>query len=343
MNHAETTPDAAAELAARLERQVRMLERKLRRSEESRAQLEAVKDRFDTLYNNLLSDLSEQKALVEEKNATLEALSAKLAKYLSPQVYQSIFTGRQEAALQTKRKKLTIFFSDIENFTRTAEDLQAEDLTFILNDYFTEMSLIALEYGATIDKFIGDAMLMFFGDPESRGVEEDARACVRMAIAMQRRMRQLQDKWRGRGFERPFHMRIGINTGFCNVGNFGSPDRMDYTIIGGEVNLSARLQSAADPDGVLLSYETYALVRDIVDAEERPLVAAKGIRREVRPFAVTSIFDAERDGGVVRIAEDGAALTLDLARLSAASRDRVLAALEDAARRLRATDADKKG
>lgn len=331
---AQDSPDTSKD-AASLERQVRMLERKLQRAEQSRVNLELAKDKFDTLYTNLLNDLGEQKALVEEKNATLEALSAKLAKYLSPQVYQSLFTGRQEAALQTKRKKLTIFFSDIENFTRTAEDLEAEDLTFILNDYFTEMSMVALEYGATIDKFIGDAMLMFFGDPESRGVEEDAKACVRMAIAMQRRMRQLQDKWRARGFERPFRMRIGINTGFCNVGNFGSPDRMEYTIIGGEVNLSARLQAAADAGGILLSFETYALVRDIVAAEERPPIAAKGIRREVRPFAVTSIFDDDGGRRVLRIDEEGAAVALDFSRLTEAGRARVRAALEEAARQLR--------
>ena len=99
-------------------------------------------------------------------------------------------------------------------------------------------------------------MLMFFGDPETNGVEEDAMACVGMAIAMQRRMRDLQEVWRDRGLEQPFRMRIGINTGYCNVGNFGSSDRMDYTIIGGEVNLAAWLEGQADPDGILLSYET---------------------------------------------------------------------------------------
>ena len=86
-------------------------------------------------------------------------------------------------------------------------------------------------------------------------------------------------------------MRIGINTGYCNVGNFGSEDRMDYTIIGAEVNLAARIQAAADPGGILISYPTYALVRDIVGAEERGSISAKGIRREVRVFAVTGILD----------------------------------------------------
>jgi len=341
MDNDPDSPEQLKSTAAKLERQVRLLERKLARSEESRVLLEWAKDRFDALYANLVNDLSEQKTLLAEKNRILEALSAKLAKYLSPQVYQSLFTGRRDAALETQRKKLTIFFSDIEDFTRTAEDLQAEDLTYILNDYFTEMSKLALEHGATIDKFIGDAMLMFFGDPETRGTEEDARACVRMAIAMQRKMRELQAKWRARGYEKPFHMRIGINTGYCNVGNFGSPERMDYTIIGGEVNLTARLQAAADPDGILLSYETYALVRDLVDAEEREAVLAKGIRREVRPFAVISIFDEGRDAQqIVRVEEDGIAIRVDLRRAGGGGRARALAALQQAAERLR-SDTDK--
>jgi class 3 adenylate cyclase len=152
---------------------------------------------------------------------------------------------------------------------------------------------------------------------------------------MQRTMRRLQGKWQTMGYQRPFRMRVGINTGFCNVGNFGSPDRMDYTIIGGEVNLTARLQAAADPDGILMSYETHVLVRDIVDADERPLLVAKGVRREVRPFAVTSIF-ADDGNRVVRLEEEGVALRLDFAKLTEASRDKVLAALEEAASRLRA-------
>ena len=221
----KSTGDKAAADPATLIRQVRVLERKLARSEESRVRLEEAKDRFDTLHRNLFRELDEQKALVDEKNNMLESLSSKLSKYLAPQIYQSIFSGRQDVSLETKRKKLTVFFSDIKDFTQITEDLQAEDLASLLNEYFTEMSRIALEHGATIDKFIGDAMLMFFGDPESKGVEEDAKACVRMAIAMQRRMKDLQEDWRDRGYEHPFRMRIGINTGFCNVGNFGSNDR----------------------------------------------------------------------------------------------------------------------
>ncbi|HKY86556.1 MAG TPA: adenylate/guanylate cyclase domain-containing protein, partial [Pseudorhodoplanes sp.] len=126
-----------------------------------------------------------------EANDFLAAISMKIAKYISPQIYKSIFSGQRDVAIATERKKLTIFFSDIKDFTATTERLQPEDLTALLNEYFTEMSNIALKYGATVDKFIGDAMLLFFGDPETKGVAEDARACIRMAIDMQRRLAKL--------------------------------------------------------------------------------------------------------------------------------------------------------
>jgi len=243
------------------------------------------------LLRDTLKQIEERNTALDEKTRMLESLSVKLSKYLSPQVYASIFAGSRDVELATERKRLTVFFSDIKDFTATTADMQPEDLTAMLNRYFTAMSKIALAHGAHIDKFIGDAMLMFFGDPETKGAEEDARACVRMAVAMQRQMVELQQEWRGSGFEQPFEMRVGINTGYCNVGNFGSDDRMDYTIIGAEVNLAARIEAAADPGGILISYPTWALVRDIVRAEERDSIAAKGIRREVRVFAVAGILD----------------------------------------------------
>ena len=148
-------------------------------------------------------------AEVSRKNNELAALSRKLAKYLSPQVYNSIFTGAQSVEIASNRKKLTVFFSDIADFSGTTEKLESEELTQLLNRYLTEMARIGLEFGATIDKYIGDAVLAFFGDPESKGTKQDARACVRMAIAMQRRMRELQWEWQDLGAEKPFQMRIG--------------------------------------------------------------------------------------------------------------------------------------
>jgi adenylate cyclase len=258
--------------------------------------------------------------LVNEQKRELEIVSTKLSKYLSPQVYSSIFTGQRSVEIDSNRKKLTVFFSDIADFTATTEGLESEELTSLLNHYLTEMSEIALEHGATIDKYIGDAILAFFGDPETKGVKEDAIACVNMAIAMQRRMRELQFAWRDVGLEKPFQLRIGINTGYCTVGNFGSEDRMDYTIIGNEVNLASRLQAHADLGGILISHETYSLVKDIVMAEEQDPIQAKGFAKPVRNYKVIAQFDelAGRSS-IIREEHDGLRVFLDLERLDKAS------------------------
>src|SRR5262249_6428592 len=249
------------------------------------------KKRFRDLDRIRLNQLRSEKErteaanrLVTEKNQILENLSSKLSKYLSPQIYQSIFRGEQNVEISSKRKKLTICFSDIAWFTETTDNRESEELTNVLNHYLTEMSAIALQYGATIDKFIGDAILLFFGDPESKGVAEDAKACVMMAIAMQRRMRELEHEWRTRGLLRPFRIRMGIATGFCTVGNFGSRDRMDYTIIGNEVNLAARLQAAAEPGSILLSHETNALVQGLLMTEEQPPMTVKGFPKPISGY-----------------------------------------------------------
>ena len=229
---------------------------------------------------------------LETSNEFLATLSMKISRYLSPQIYKSIFSGQKDVTISTERKKLTIFFSDIKDFTATTERMQPEQITQLLNEYFTEMSTIALFHGGTIDKFVGDAMLIFFGDPETEGEVEDAKSCLRMAIDMQHRLDQLYVKWRSAGTEQPFRVRMGINTGCCNVGNFGSADRMDYTIIGAEANLTARLQSIAEPGKIVMSYETFALVRDMVVAHALPPITMKGISREVIPYLVEGVVDA---------------------------------------------------
>ncbi|KQW20866.1 adenylate cyclase [Afipia sp. Root123D2] len=234
-------------------------------------------------------------AELESANDFLASLSMKISRYISPQIYKSIFSGQKDVTIQTERKKLTIFFSDIQNFTATTERLQPELITQLLNEYFTEMSAIALAHGGTIDKFIGDAMLIFFGDPETRGDAADAKACLEMAWAMQHRLAELNAVWRKAGIEQPFRARIGINSGYCNVGNFGSADRMDYTIIGAEANLAARLQSIAEPGKIVISYETYALVRDEIVAHELPPITMKGISREVVPYTVDRLVGAGSD------------------------------------------------
>ena len=238
--------------------------------------------------NRRLEDMNRE---LEAANDFLVRISTKISHYLAPQIYKSIFSGQKDVTIHTERKELTIFFSDIKDFTATTERLQPEEITLLLNEYFTEMSAIALKHGGTVDKFIGDALVIFFGDPETKGTVEDARACLNMATEMQRRLAELNVKWRSAGTEQPFRVRMGINTGFCNVGNFGSVDRMDYTAIGAEVNLAARLQSIAEPGHIVISYETYALVRDIVAARALPQISVKGISRMVVPYVVEGVLD----------------------------------------------------
>ena len=273
---------------------------------------------------------------LESANEFLDSLSKKISHYLSPQIYKSIFSGRKEAAIHTERKKLTIFFSDIKDFTATTERLQPELITRLLNEYFTEMSSIALRHGGTIDKFVGDAMLIFFGDPETKGEAADAAACMRMAFEMQGAIARLDAKWRKEGIENPFRARMGVNTGYCSVGNFGGADRMDYTIIGGEANLAARLQSVADPGHIVVSYETFALVRDMIVARQLPPITVKGIGRAIIPYAVDGMLDSQ---GVKKeiFSEHAVGLDfyLDPAMLDGEAAARVRAILENAAAALR--------
>jgi class 3 adenylate cyclase/CHASE3 domain sensor protein len=277
----------------------------------------------------------EARSQATEKNRMLESLSTKLSKYLSPQVYSSIFTGKQEVGISSKRKKLTVFFSDIADFTETTDSLESEQLTELLNNYLTEMSRIALEFGATIDKYIGDAILIFFGDPDTKGAKEDALACVAMAVAMQRRMHELRAQWLAQGLERPFELRIGINTGFCTVGNFGSEDRMDYTIVGNEVNLAARLQAHAKLGGILLAHETYSLVRDTISCIEREPIQVKGFSKPIRNYEVLGIQAADKDRPTVLQREEvGFRLEVDLEKLKGESRAQAIRAIEEALRRM---------
>ena len=242
------------------------------------------------IYSDI-SDLKSREAELSKKSEALENLSKQLSKYLSPQIYESIFSGKQEVKLVSQRKRLTVFFSDLVGFTETTERLESEDLTRLLNQYLTEMTNIAIAYGATVDKYIGDAIVIFFGDPDTLGVKEDAMQCVKMAVAMQKRMKELERVWQESGLEKPLRSRIGINTGLCTVGNFGSDDRMDYTIIGGGVNLAARLESACKPGEILLSYETFAHVKDVVECSKRDQINVKGIAAPVTTFQVVDLIE----------------------------------------------------
>jgi class 3 adenylate cyclase len=212
-------------------------------------------------------------------------------------------------------------------------------LTKLLNHYLTEMSDIATEYGATIDKYVGDAIVIFFGDPETKGVKEDALACVKMAIAMRERLTELQDIWRDSGISKPLQCRIGINTGFCTVGNFGSEARMDYTIIGSGVNLASRLEGAATPGEILVSHETYALVKDQILCHSGGMVELKGISHPVETYRVGDLYTKlQKDGEVIREDFPNFNLEIDLDKMSTEENTRAVVALNHALEKLGRTD-----
>jgi class 3 adenylate cyclase len=275
----EQDRDAYAELFDAYQRLLRTTRRLMRLSDRNEHELSALAEKQ--------RQASEQ---IARKNRELETLSNKLAKYLSPQVYQSIFSGQSEVMLASRRRKLTVFFSDIAGFTEASEKMEPEDLTQLLNHYLAEMSEVALAHGATIDKYVGDAIMIFFGDPETRGTREDAMACVEMAIAMQQRLGELATIWRGMGIEQPLRCRMGIHTGYCTVGNFGSDERMDYTIIGTTVNLAARLEERAQPGGILISYETWAQVSDQIHCEEAGSIEVHGLPYPVSVYRAIDLY-----------------------------------------------------
>jgi adenylate cyclase len=196
------------------------------------------------------------------------------------------------------------------------------------------MARVAIAHGATIDKYIGDAVMIFFGDPESHGVAEDARRCVAMAIEMLRRLDAIRGEHDDRGRSYPIRVRIGIATGYCTVGNFGSEDRLDYTICGTPVNLAQRMQTHAAPDGILVSEGTYSLLDGAFPAVEAGTIRLKGISRPVKAFDILTS-DSDDEDRYVQVRNRGMQIFLDLDRLDPTTGETALAALDEARSRLR--------
>jgi len=240
------------------------------------------------MARNTHSMLAEQNDSVLRQNEWLTLRTFRLSKYLSPPLRKAILTGKDVRA-ETEEKALTIFFSDMEGFTQLAEKLGPEQLTSLLNSYLTVMSEIAFRFGGTVDKVIGDSIMVFFGDPESRGVRSDAVRCVSMAIAMRKAMQELQLRWQAEGIEHPVGLRMGINSGVCKVGNFGTENRLDYTLLGRAVNLASRLESSADSNEILLSEDTYGLIGDSIHCIDKGQISIKGFAEPVKVYSAVDL------------------------------------------------------
>ena len=260
----------------KLQKQVLKLERKLQRSEANRAVLENIRDNNSKLFTSLNIEIEKQREIVRDKNVQLEALANKLAKYLSPQLYNSIFQGERDVKIESYRITLTVFFCDFVGFTNQSEKMEVAEFAEWLNAYLNVMASTVLKHGGTLDKFIGDSIMVFYGDPKTEGVEKDALNCVSMAIEM----RDIAAKM-------DVSTRIGINTGECIVGNFGSENRLDYTAIGRVVNIASRLETNSAPGRILISESTANLVKDKVACEAYRPIEVKGIEQKLMTYWVT--------------------------------------------------------
>jgi class 3 adenylate cyclase len=196
------------------------------------------------------------------------------------------------------------------------------------------MAEIVITHGGTLDKFIGDAVLVFFGDPESRGAADDAVACVEMALAMASAIEDLNQEWESQGIGSGFQTRMGITTGFCTVGNFGSEQRMDYTIVGNQVNLASRLEGAAEPGTVLIAHETWLLVRDRFDCAPQAPIHVKGFERPIQTYVVQGPRRKGDDEPRIEATRKGFSLALDPASIREEDRAEVTQKLRAALARL---------
>jgi class 3 adenylate cyclase len=223
--------------------------------------------------------------LEEEKEKVVHAHSI-LSSFVAPQLAEKILDGEVDPVWGHHRKKLTMFFSDIKDFTPITESMEPEDMANLLNEYFSNMNAIIQKYGGTLANINGDALFVFFGAPDRTNDRDHALRCVNMAIDMQCKMTELQQKWFEEGIEQALQIRCGISTGMATVGGFGSGDRKAYTAMGMQVNLASRLESACEPGGILIGHPTWALVKTEIECEPRGQIEVKGFSRPVRAYAV---------------------------------------------------------
>ncbi|MDF3819721.1 adenylate/guanylate cyclase domain-containing protein [Leptospira sp. 96542] len=261
-------------------------------SEDLESTLEEEKAKYaelEVLYQNIIDHSTEVENELLENNKKIQMYMDRMRRYLSPQLYEMIAGAEVETAISHQRRKLTIFFSDIVGFTTITDSIEPEILSDCLNKYLDVMSSIAIKYGGTIDKFIGDAIMIFFGAPTFENDTAHALNCVKMAIEMRDSLPALDEYWRKSGINHNLTCRIGINTGYVTVGNFGTNERMDYTIIGGPVNVASRLEHASEPGGILISNATKSLVDEFIDTRPKGEIVVKGVHTPIETFQVISL------------------------------------------------------
>lgn len=245
----------------------------------------------EIIKNRSYKHLFTQYQSLSTHNNSLKLQSFRLSKYLSPALRKDILAGR-DVRVTAQEKPLTIFFSDMQGFSKLSEALNPEQLTSVINAYLTEMSEIIFRFGGTLDKVIGDSLMVFFGDADSRGRVKDATACVCMALAMREAMESLKAQWRANGIAEPPSLRMGIHSGMCKVGNFGTENRLEYTALGRAVNLASHLESKAQANEIIISQQTQELVKHVVHCVPAQPVKVKGFANSLPVFSAVNILKA---------------------------------------------------
>ena len=213
--------------------------------------------------------------------------SKALERYLSPELVKDIIESGADVDLNTKKRELTVMFVDIQGFSTMSEEVEVEHVNRFLNDFFEIMTRTVFEFKGTVDKFLGDGMLAFFGDPVP--IENHALAGLEAALRMQDRMKVLNAKWSHCGvpqLEKGMTIRIGLNTGAVIVGNIGSPRRLEYTVLGSVVNIASRLQSIAPLGGVIMTETTWNSVNESIECQGPEVVRVKGIDRGIPIYKI---------------------------------------------------------
>ncbi len=239
-----------------------------------------------TLSASLDQKVKDRTKELKDKNIVLTNIENNLKRYLPVQLVNNIKSDSKDATPEAKRKKLTMFFSDIKDFTQITDAMEPEDMARLLNEYLTEMNNITDEYNGTLAQITGDSLLVFFSAPVYMNDRDHATRCVNMALDMQTRMKELEKKWFKLGIDESLRIRCGINTGMATVGDFGSNTRKLYTAHGMQVNIAARLEQACDPGSILISHSTWALVDDKIQCTEQGQISIKGYHKPVRIYRV---------------------------------------------------------
>jgi adenylate cyclase len=230
-----------------------------------------------------------------------QRVKSAFARYVSHQVMDTVLESGAEIKLSGDRRRISVLFCDIRGFTTISESLSPEKVVQLLNEYFERMVDVVIRNNGTLDKFIGDGMMVIFGAPDDDPYQEEH--ALKAAIEMQAELRKLAEKWRGEGLN--LRIGIGINSGPAIVGNIGSSQRMDYTAIGDTVNLASRLESATKEFGVgiIISEYTHNAVRGAFQFTKLGEVRVRGRSEPVLAYAVDSAVSdpvAEDAGAALR-------------------------------------------